>query len=470
MHDEPTRIAVLRLARRTPRPSIRAIAKALGISRESVDAILASGESTVRGLERSATLDPHLEQVQNLFVVCRGNRVRVHEKLADDGIDVPYATLTAFCRRHGIGHKPKPPAGQYHFEPGEEMQHDTSPHKVEIGGRKRSMHCASLVLCFSMRIYAQVYPRWDRFYAKAFLTEAFCWFDGVAGRGVVDNSSVIIAYGNGVDAVPAPEMVAFAERYDFDWLAHELGDADRSARVERPFSYIEGNFYSGRTFADLADLNQQLRDWCTKNDHKRKRRLQTTPIALYQTERPALKRLPIHVPEVYDLVWRTVDLEGFVHYWTNRYSVPADLDLIGHEVEVRATLSTVRVIVRRNVVAEHVRIEDGMHASRTLPGHGRKRRGPASSAPPIAEEGPLRAASPELAALVDALRKRHGGRAVRPIRRLHRMFLEYPTESLVAGVAQALEYGLLDLERIEHIVLRRVSGDFFRQALEDRNG
>lgn len=468
MHDELTRIAVLRLARRPQRPSTRAIAKALGISRESVDAILESGESTVPGLGRALTLDPHLELVQELFVVCRGNRVRVHEKLADNGIVVPYATLTRFCRLHHIGKKPKVRAGQYHFDPGEEMQHDTSPHRVEIGGRTRSMHCASLVLCFSTRIYAQVYPRWNRFYAKAFLTEAFCWFDGVASRGVVDNSSVIIAYGTGVDAVPAPEMVAFAERYGFDWLAHELGDADRSARVERPFSYIEGNFYPGRTFADLPDLNAQLRDWCAKNDQQRKRRLQTTPIALFQVERPVLRALPLHVPEVYDLVWRTVDLEGFVHYWTNRYSVSDDL--IGHDVEVRATLTVVRVIVRGNVVVEHERFEDGQHKSRTLPEHARKRRPPASSAPPIAEEGPLRAAAPELGALLDALRKRHGGRAVRPIRRLHRMFLEYPTDPLVAGVRQALEYGLLDLERIEHIVLRRISGDFFRRALEDPDG
>ena len=28
------------------------------------------------------------------------------------------------------------PAGQYLFEPGVEMQHDTSPHAVEVGGRK----------------------------------------------------------------------------------------------------------------------------------------------------------------------------------------------------------------------------------------------------------------------------------------------------------------------------------------------
>lgn len=469
MHDESTRNAVLRLARRQPPPSARAIAKAVGISRESVEAILASGQVAVPRVARPSKLEPHLEQIQQLFVACKTNLVRVHEELGKEGVAVPYATLTGFCRRHGIGQTPKERAGTYTFDPGVEMQHDTSPHTVTIGGRVHTLQCASLVLCYSHRLYAQVYPRFDRFYAKAFLTEALTYFGGGAGRCVVDNSNVIIAYGTGPDAVPAPEMKAFGERFGFSWMAHALGDANRSARVERPFHYIENNFYVGRTFADRDDLNAQLREWCERVDHKPKRRLKTTPIALFATEQPALQPLPLYVPEVYDLVRRTIDLDGYVHYNTNRYSV-AD-ELIGREVEVRATLSKVRVIERHAVVTEHARIDDGQHGTSTLPEHAKKgRHRPANARPPIAEEGPLRAAAPELGALVDALRKRHGGRAVRPIRRLHTMFIDYPTEVLVACVRQALEFNLLDLDRIEGLVLKRISGDYFRQHREDPNG
>ena len=42
--------------------------------------------------------------------------------------------------------------------------------------------------------------------------------------------------------VPAPEMAALAERVDVRFGAPELGDANRSARVERPFDSIERNF------------------------------------------------------------------------------------------------------------------------------------------------------------------------------------------------------------------------------------
>ena len=72
------------------------------------------------------------------------------------------------------------------------------------------------------------------------------------------------------------------------------------------------------------------------------------------------------------------------------------------------------------------------------------------------------AAAPELAELVSRLKKRHGGRAVRQIRVLHRMWLDYPLEPLREAIAHALSYGLLDLLRIERMVLRSIAGDFFR--------
>src|SRR2546425_8115466 len=53
-----------------------------------------------------------------------------------------YSALTAFCRRHGIGQEPKRPAGLYEFQPAEELQHDTSPHLIEIAGKKRSAQTA----------------------------------------------------------------------------------------------------------------------------------------------------------------------------------------------------------------------------------------------------------------------------------------------------------------------------------------
>jgi len=130
-------------------------------------------------------------------------------------------------------------------------------------------------------------------------------------------------------------------------------------------------------------------------------------------------------------------------------------------VEIRETLTQVRIFCGHELIAEHVRVEPGLGRWVTLPEHRRQRRkrGPR---PPSPEEKTLRAAAPELGELVRRLRARHGGQALRTVRRLHRFYVEYPTEHLVDAVRDALRFGLLDLARIERMTLRRIRGDFFQ--------
>lgn len=461
MLDLDTRTAILKLHHQGH--GSRVIAQTLRISRNAVKRVLKQGCAEVPALEREERLTAHLDTIRDLYTRCLGNRVRVIEELAQQGIPVGYSTLTAFLRRQGVGVVPKTPSGHYVFRPGEEMQHDTSPHTVTVGGTPRSVHCASLVLCYSRRLYAQVYPRWSRFACKVFLTEAFQAFGALARRCVIDNSSVILAGGSGKDAVISTEMAAFAERFGFAFRAHAVGDANRSARVERPFHYIEHNFYAGRTFADLDDLNRQLRAWCEKVDRTFKKKLGAVPMELFAAERPALVGLPLFVPEVYALHPRRVDVDGYVSVHRNRYSVPPAL--IGRSLEVHETRDRIRIFDGHRLVTEHQRLEPGAERWVTLPEHRHPRR-PKGPLPPLPEERELRAAAPLLGELVDRLRRRFGGQAARAVRQLHRLWIEYPTEPLLEAIAAALPYDLTDLPRLERMVLRRIAGEFFRLPTE----
>lgn len=466
MLERDLRAVILRLHREGH--GARRIARGLGLSRNAVRGVIRSGEVEVPALERPDPLGAHLPRVRELYADCKGNLVRVHELLAErDGLVVPYSTLTAFCRRHEVGAKPKTPAGRYHFEPGEEMQHDTSPHSVKVGERTRTLQCASLVLCYSRMLYAQTYSRWTRFECRSFLSEAIEYFGGAASKCMLDNSSVVVAHGRGADMTPAAQMLAFAKRFDFVFVAHEPGDKNRSARVERNFDFIENNFYPGRHFADEVDLNRQMRQWCDRvNGGPRRQRAgpQFVPRELFQIERPRLSALPLHVPEVYDLHRRRVDVEGFVCLHTNRYSVP--VELIGRSLEVRETVQQVRIFDGHRLVAEHQRLEPGRYKRATLREHFGQRRRRREPPPPTDDEKTLRAAAPELAALIDRLRARDGGRAVRAVRQLHRMYLDYPTDVLVDAVGEALRFGLIHLGRIERMTLARIRGDFFRLDVE----
>jgi hypothetical protein len=457
VRDLDTRRAVLDLRARGV--GVRAIARTLRVSRNFVRSVLASGVAEVPAIEREEILAPHLDTLRALYADCRGNRVRVWEEARKQGIAASYQGLTAFLRRQGIGVKHRQPAGRYHFGPGEEMQHDTSPHDVEIGGKRRRVECASLVLCYSRMIFARVYPVWNRFHARVFLTEALVSLGGAARRCMLDNSSVIMAHGTGKNAVAAPEMAALGERFGFVFAAHELGDANRSARVERPFDYIERNFYAGRRFADLADLNLQLAAWCEEVNRRFRRHLGARPIELFAAEKVQLRPLPLYVPEVYELHQRTVDVEGFVCLHHNRYEVRPEL--IGRRVEVRETKDRVRIFYGAKEMALHPRVEPGLEKRISLPDRPERQRTKRREQS-LREEQELRAAGAELGELVAKLRAEHGGRAVRPIRQLHRLYLDYPTEALRETIRSALSYGLTDLVRLERMLLRRIAGEYFR--------
>jgi hypothetical protein len=462
MHDESTRQAILRLGEAGHGP--RAIARALQISRGAVKKVLAAGTAEVPALARAELGEPYREQILELLARCKGNLVRVHEELVGAGATLSYQALTAFCRRHELGRVPPRPAGRYDFAPGEEAQHDTSPHQVSIRATLRSGQTASLALCFSRMLFFQIYPRFTRFECKVFLTEAALYFEGTTERTMIDNTHLVVLSGTGRDMVPVPEMAAFAERFGTVFVAHEKGDANRSARVERPFDHIENNFLAGRDFEDWAHVNREARLWCDKVNAAEKRSLHASPRDLFATERLRLRPLPAHVPEVYQLHERIVDIEGYVNVHRIRYSAP--WRLIGHRLEVRETKDRVDLYDGPRRVASHARILEPLDARVTLPEHRPPRSaGVFAKGAPAAEEKELAAAGDEVRAYVALLKKR--GRSLRVLRRLCTMVREYPRAPLCEALRVATHYGLDDLDRLEGLVLRRIAGDFFLPSAAD---
>jgi hypothetical protein len=391
--------------------------------------------------------------------------VRVHEELLAGGAALSYQALTAFCRRHGIGQTPTTPVGRYDFEPGEEMQHDTSPHDLELGGKKRKVQTASAVLCYSRILFFQCYPTFQRFDCKVFLTDALRYFSGSPARVMIDNTHVVVLRGTGRDMVPAPEMVAFGERFGFRFAAHEIGDANRSARVERPFHFIEYNFLAGRTFSSWADLNQQAHEWCDRVNATYKKHIRAVPRELYAVERLRLQPLPAWIPEVYRLHQRLVDMEGYVALHTNRYSVP--MDWIGRRVEVRETKDKIEIQLDARHLVTHARIAEAEHQRTLLAQHRPPRGQGISRTQPHPEEKAILAAVPEIADYVTAVKQR--GRKVPglALRQLLRLVREYPRQPLLAAVREAARYGLYDLDRLERMILRRVAREYF--LLDDGN-
>src|SRR5438132_4061974 len=435
------------------------IARVLGLSRSTVRKVVRSQSTDVPLVIRSEKAEPYRQQILEQWVNCKGNLVRVHEELLASGLTLSYPALTAFCRRHGIGQKPKVAAGLYEFQPGEELQHDTSPHPVEIAGKKRGAQTASAVLCYSRMLFFQCYPTFQRFDCKVFLTEALRYFGGATARAMIDNTHVVVLRGSGRDMVPVPEMAAFGERFGFQFVAHAIGNTNRSARVERPFWFIETNFLAGRSFRSWEDLNQRAREWCDKVNSTYKKHIRAIPRELFAVERLHLKPLPAWIPEVYRLHQRLVDVEGYIAVRTNRYSVP--LDWIGRRVEVRESRDKIEIQLDARRLVTHRRLAEAEHQRVMLAEH-RPPRGQRDARPdPHPEEKAIVTAAPELADYVAGLKQRSRKVVTLALRQLLRLVREYPREPLLGAVREAGRYGLYDLDRLERMILRRVTREYF---------
>ncbi len=92
---------------------------------------------------------------------------------------------------------------------------------------------------------------------------------------------------------------------------------------ERGFYTVETNFFPGRTFEDLEDMNRQAFDWATRRMPNRpvgKSRM--IPAAAFEQEKPYLIKLPPYVEPPYQEHERGTDQYGYVSFSGNFYWVP----------------------------------------------------------------------------------------------------------------------------------------------------
>jgi transposase len=442
--------------------SLREISQLLSMSRNTVRQLLKKKDNDSKQGQITAQHESSVPLIQELLKECGGNLVRVHERLTQDHqLPLAYSTLTYLVRKYQLKTSTTPQRiGEYDFKPGEEMQHDTSPHTVIIGGKRIKAQCASLVLAFSRQLFIQYYPCFTRFEAKLFLQEALSFMQGSCRRCVIDNTSVILGAGAGSQAVMAPEMQFFSRFFGFEFMAHAVNRPQRKGRCERDFNYAETNFLAGRKFQDWEDLNRQARHWCeTVANQKIKRSLGMSPQTAYIQEKRFLLPLPETLLPIYKHEKRVVDTQGYVNLETNRYSTPESH--IGHEMDVYQYLDKIEIYYHHRLITSHARIIGSRNQRSIIKGHHRHLYRRENQQASCAAEKQLMGCSAILDGYIQQLKSHVRGRGVWSFKRLLYLKQLYPWEAFLMAIEQAKQYGLYDLTRLEKMIIRCVAGDFF---------
>jgi hypothetical protein len=179
------------------------------------------------------------------------------------GIDIGYSTLSRIIRELGFGKGRKQRCHRVPDEPGKEMQHDTSPYSVKFAGKPVLVQGSLLYFRYCKARYLKFYRAFNRFMMKCFFHEALTFWRHAADECIIDNTNLARLVGTGKNAVICPEMAQFAKQYGFKFVCHEKGHANRKAGNERGFYTVETNFFPGREFVSLEDMNRHAFEWAT---------------------------------------------------------------------------------------------------------------------------------------------------------------------------------------------------------------
>lgn len=317
------------------RLSARAIARALGISRNTVKALVAA-HTTARE-EGKEALAPRPERAPRASKVdAYASRVaellgrypditaqRVFETLREEGFAGGYTAVKKYVRRQRPPPRPEPSLTTPEHGPGEMAESDWSPWEVRFtDGHKEKVQGFSYVLVYSRRKYLGLYRHADLFALMDGHTQAFTRFDGCAHVCTYDSQKSVVLRWEGQQPIYNPRFLAYAAHYEFRPRAVR-GDPNAKPRVERSFWEAVRSFFNGRSFVDFEDMRAQLVRWLDTIVDPRQRHGET-PLDRFTLERPHLVPLPRHLYDTARVVYRICSIDGFVAWEGNAYAVPYD--------------------------------------------------------------------------------------------------------------------------------------------------
>ena len=314
----------------------RAIARALGVSRNTVRTLLAV-HAQDRDIEhvavtprrtrapRASKIDDWRPRVAELMAKFADiTAQRVFEILRGEGFDGGYTGVKRHVRAMRPPPKPTPSLMTPDYGPGEMAESDWSPYEIKFTTGKTAMvQALSYVLVSSRRKYFGLYESNDLHALMDGHDRAFARLDGCAHQCKYDSQKPVVLRWECNQPIYNPRFLAFSSHYEFRPLAVRRGHPNDKPRTERSFWEVERSFLNGREFRDLDDMRAQLAHWL---EHIVDYRVlgKRTALDRFAEERAHLVELPRHPYDTARVVYRVCGIDGFVAWAGNHYAVPYD--------------------------------------------------------------------------------------------------------------------------------------------------
>lgn len=351
---------------------VNTIARQLGIHHSTVDRVLSqAGLPKAERARRPSIVDPyHPLIIETLAQYPTLSAARLLGMAQARG----YRGGASQFRAHVAQLRPRRPAEAYlrlKTLPGEQGQVDWGHFgHVQIGHARRPLMAFVMVLSFSRQIFLRFYlnQRMDNFLRGH--VAAFHAFTGVPKVVLYDNlrSAVLERRGDAIRFHPT--LLALSAHYRFAPRPVAPARGNEKGRVERTIRYIRENFFAGRAWSDLDELNAQADAWCAGPSGQRPCPEDTRLCVAeaFAAEQAHLITLPDNPFPTDEQVEASVGKTPYVRFDLNDYSVPHTQ--VRRTLTVSASLTVVRILDGETVIATHPRtfgkgeqIEDPTHVA-----------------------------------------------------------------------------------------------------------
>ena len=403
-------------------------------------------------------LAPWSDQVYQWLNADRLQVTRILELLLERGCEVSYTSLRRFIQHRNWGRRRNPATVRMEdTAPGEVVELDFG----RLGlihdpgtGRRRTVWALLLVLGYSRHCF--VWPTFSQTLEDviAGLEAAWAFFGGIPKYMVVDNFPAALAGADALHPRLTRGFLEYSQHRGFICDPARVRHPKDKPKVERGVQYVRERFFKGGEFRDLPDVRDRAARWCRdiagRRTHGTTRR---QPLVVFLDEER--ESLAPWDGEPYEIThWRNVKVHPDHHVACQYalYSVPSSLCPPGQQVEIGLGSKLVRIYHRGRLIKTHVRQPKGGRA--TDPDDY-----PAElSAYTTRVPDRIKASAAELGAAVAEFAERlFDGplpwAKVRQGHKLLRLGQRYTPERLDAACQRALEVDLIDVRRVERILV-----------------
>jgi transposase len=348
--------------------AIRAIAKELNISKNTVKKVIRSNETKfqlAKYIKDKPVLGKHLEILNQLLegntkepTRRRMTAKKLFEQLQASGYVGSYESVNlvvrVFRREHEA--KGKQVFIPLNFEPGKAFQFDWGEEEISLSGVITRVKAARIKLCHSRYSLVVVYPNEQLEMVMAAHEEAFKFFAGCCENGIYDNMKTLVTkILSGKDRILNQKFLQMASHYLFEPIACTPASGWEKGQVEKQVGDTRRNFFTpilkGETYEEINfKLREMSLNWSKTMKHPDFK--VKTIFEVYEEEKPYLIEYRGEF-EGYRLHPTVVSSLSLVQYDTNMYSVPCEYVRLA--VQIKSYAWRIFVVHESKVIAEHVR-------------------------------------------------------------------------------------------------------------------